>query len=160
MPSGSTRADHVAALREELRVQATRTVVFHSAVAGRLGITVTDLTCLNLLRMRGPLTPGQLADQLGIARGGAVTTVVDRLERAGYVRRSRDSADRRRVRVELVAVRAEVVLAPLFGELAALGDSLPQDDETLAALVGFVREVNAALARATDRVGDTDAVRG
>ncbi|MFJ1456408.1 MarR family transcriptional regulator [Nocardia wallacei] len=158
MPTGSARADMVAVLREELRVQATRTVVFHSAVAARLGITVTDLSCLNLLRMRGPLTPGELADLLGIARGGAITTVVDRLERAGYVRRNRDAQDRRRVRVEPVAVRAEVAVAPLYGELTALGDSLPDDDETLAALVSFVRDYNAALARATGRVSEADAV--
>lgn len=158
MPTGSARADMVAVLREELRVQATRTVVFHSAVAARLGITITDLSCLNLLRMRGPLTPGELADLLGIARGGAITTVVDRLERAGYVRRNRDARDRRRVRVEPVAVRAEVAVAPLYGELTALGDSLPDDDETLAALVGFVRDYNAALARATVRVSEADAV--
>ncbi|BCK54945.1 MarR family transcriptional regulator [Nocardia wallacei] len=158
MPTGSTRADMVAALREELRVQATRTVVFHSAVAARLGITVTDLSCLNLLRMRGPLTPGELADLLGIARGGAITTVVDRLERAGYVRRNRDARDRRRVRVEPVAVRAEVAVAPLYGELTALGDSLPGDDETLAVLLAFVQDYNAALARATDRVSEADAV--
>ena len=158
MSSGIVRADAVRELREELRVQTTRTVMLYSAVASRLGITVTDLTCLNLLRMRGPLTPGELADLLGIARGGAVTTVIDRLERAGYVRRSRDAEDRRRVRVELVAVRAEVAVAPLFGELSALGDSLPDDDEALAALLRFVRDFNAALSRATDRVSDPEAV--
>ncbi|MBF6170003.1 MarR family transcriptional regulator [Nocardia blacklockiae] len=158
MPSVSTRAEVVAVLREELRVQATRTVVFHSALASRLGITVTDLSCLNLLRMRGPLTPGELADLLSIARGGAITTVIDRLERAGYVRRSRDAADRRRVRVEPIAVRAEVAVAPLFGELAALADSLPDDDAALAALVRFVQDYNAGLARAASRLTAADAV--
>ncbi|WP_036570052.1 MarR family transcriptional regulator [Nocardia sp. BMG51109] len=159
MPSETaTRAEIVRELREELRVQTTRTVMLYSAVASRLGITVTDLTCLNLLRMRGALTPGELAELLGIARGGAITTVVDRLERAGYVRRSKDPDDRRRVRVELIAVRAEVAVAPLFGELAALGDSLPKDDEALAALLGFVRDFNAALSRATSRVSEVDAV--
>ncbi|MBF6222420.1 MarR family transcriptional regulator [Nocardia abscessus] len=154
----STREETLGALREELRRQATQTVVFHSAVAARLGITVTDLSALNLLSMQGPLTPGQLADQLGVTRGGAITTVVDRLERAGYVRRSRDSEDRRRVRVELVAVRAEVAVAPLYGELAALDEGLPDDDATLRTLLGFVREVNAALVRATSRVSEAHTV--
>ncbi|MGY2039984.1 MarR family transcriptional regulator [Nocardia gipuzkoensis] len=154
----STREETLGALREELRRQATQTVVFHSAVAARLGITVTDLSALNLLSMQGPLTPGQLADQLGVTRGGAITTVVDRLERAGYVRRSRDSEDRRRVRVELVAVRAEVAVAPLYGELAALDEGLPDDDATLRTLLGFVRDVNAALVRATSRVSEAHTV--
>ncbi len=148
----SARAETLNALREALRVQATRTVVLYSAVAADLGITVADLTCLNLLWMRGRLTPGRLAELLGIARGGAITAVIDRLERAGYVRRTRDSQDRRRVWVELVAVRAEVAVAPLFGELAALDETLPQDEESLASLVGFVQEVNAALAQATAQV--------
>ncbi|MGY2033376.1 MarR family transcriptional regulator [Nocardia gipuzkoensis] len=158
MAVSSTREETLGALREELRRQATQTVVFHSAVAARLGITVTDLSALNLLSMQGPLTPGQLADQLGVTRGGAITTVVDRLERAGYVRRSRDSEDRRRVRVELVAVRAEVAVAPLYGELAALDEGLPDDDATLRTLLGFVREVNAALVRATSRVSEAHTV--
>ncbi|MGY1900629.1 MarR family transcriptional regulator [Nocardia gipuzkoensis] len=158
MAVSSTREETLGALREELRRQATQTVVFHSAVAARLGITVTDLSALNLLSMQGPLTPGQLADQLGVTRGGAITTVVDRLERAGYVRRSRDSEDRRRVRVELVAVRAEVAVAPLYGELAALDEGLPGDDVTLRTLLGFVREVNAALVRATSRVSEAHTV--
>ncbi|MGY5308683.1 MarR family transcriptional regulator [Nocardia gipuzkoensis] len=158
MAVSSTREETLGALREELRRQATQTVVFHSAVAARLGITVTDLSALNLLSMQGPLTPGQLADQLGVTRGGAITTVVDRLERAGYVRRSRNSEDRRRVRVELVAVRAEVAVAPLYGELAALDEGLPDDDATLRTLLGFVREVNAALVRATSRVSEVHTV--
>ncbi|MGK8507558.1 MarR family transcriptional regulator [Nocardia asiatica] len=158
MAAPSTRDEFLGALREELRKQATQTVVFHSAVAGRLGITVTDLSALNLLSMLGPLTPGQLADRLGITRGGAITTVVDRLERAGYVRRSRDAQDRRRVRVELVAVRAEVAVAPLFGELAALDAGLPDDDAALRTLLDFVRDVNAALVRATSRVSEARVV--
>ncbi|MEU1974593.1 MarR family transcriptional regulator [Nocardia sp. NPDC019309] len=113
---------------------------------------------MNLIGMSGPLTPGQLADRLGVGRGGAVTTVVDRLEQAGYVRRRRDVEDRRRVRVELVAVRAEVAVAPLSGELAALGADLPQDDAALLTLLTFVRGVNAALVRATSRVADAHAV--
>ncbi|WP_174183592.1 MarR family transcriptional regulator [Nocardia barduliensis] len=158
MAASSGRDETLGALREELRKQATQTVVFHSAVAARLGITVTDLSALNLLSMLGPLTPGQLADRLGITRGGAITTVVDRLERAGYVRRSRDAEDRRRVRVELVAVRAEVAVAPLYGELAALDEGLPDDDATLRTLLGFVRDVNAALERATSRISEARAV--
>ncbi|MFE7746361.1 MarR family transcriptional regulator [Nocardia sp. NPDC057455] len=158
MSAPSTREATVGALREELRRYATQTVVFHSAVAARLGITVTDLSALNLLSMLGPLTPGQLADRLGVTRGGAITTVVDRLERAGYVRRSRDSEDRRRVRVELVAVRAEVAVAPLSGEFAALDGSLPEDGTALLTLLTFVRDVNAALVRATSRVSEVHVV--
>src|SRR5207244_6998218 len=55
--------------------------------------------CMCLLQMHGPVTPGWLADSIGLTTG-AVTGVVDRLERAGYVTRRQDANDRRRVIVE------------------------------------------------------------
>ena len=70
------------------------------AVAERLGINPTDLQCLNLIHRRGGMTAGQLADESGLSPG-AITTALDRLERAGYARRTRDEVDRRRVLVEL-----------------------------------------------------------
>nr|WP_244994390.1 MarR family transcriptional regulator [Actinomadura coerulea] len=65
-------------------------------------MNVTDAQCVNALTLDGPQTPGQLAQLMGITTGGAITAVIDRLERAGYVRRTRDPDDRRRVIVELV----------------------------------------------------------
>jgi DNA-binding MarR family transcriptional regulator len=78
------------------------TVLLHNATASKAGMNVTDAQCLNLLGLDGPMTPGQLAQTMGITTGGAITAVIDRLEKAGYVRRSRDPDDRRRVIVELV----------------------------------------------------------
>jgi DNA-binding MarR family transcriptional regulator len=69
------------------------------AAADRLGINLTDHRCLDVLNQRGTSTAGEIASALGLTTG-AVTTLLDRLERAGYVRRIRDSADRRRVHVE------------------------------------------------------------
>ncbi|HEY5854531.1 MAG TPA: MarR family transcriptional regulator [Aldersonia sp.] len=54
-----------------------------------------------MLSLDGSQTPGRLAERIGITRGGAVTAMIDRLERAGFVRRRRDTGDRRRVLVEL-----------------------------------------------------------
>jgi DNA-binding MarR family transcriptional regulator len=65
-----------------------------------MGLNRTDLRCLDVLDQRGPLTAGQLAGAMHLS-SGAITTLVDRLERAGYARRVRDTADRRRVVVEL-----------------------------------------------------------
>lgn len=56
----------------------------------------TDLVCMCLLQLHGPATPGWLAEMTGLSTG-AVTGVVDRLERAGYVSRAQDPQDRRRV---------------------------------------------------------------
>jgi DNA-binding MarR family transcriptional regulator len=73
---------------------------FDDAAAERLGINRTDQRCLDIVDLHGQITAGQLAKESGLSTG-AVTTLLDRLERAGYVRRVRDTVDRRRVLVEL-----------------------------------------------------------
>ncbi|MEV0028361.1 MarR family transcriptional regulator [Nocardia sp. NPDC050793] len=161
MGSGKTRKEALSSLQTELRIQATRTVIFHSAVAARLGITVTDLSCLNVLSMDGPQTPGQLADRIGITRGGAVTAMIDRLERAGFVRRDRDPQDRRRVLVALVGAQARDAVAPLFTGLgASVGAYLAEcDDSELAVLQRFVAALNDSVAAATDALRGSAAER-
>ena len=74
-------------------------VLHGHATAEAAGLNATDFFCLNLLSLSGPLTAGQLAQQTGLTTG-ATTRMIDRLERGGFVRRSRDAADRRQVIVE------------------------------------------------------------
>src|SRR5947207_14950505 len=73
------------------------------AAAARLGVNRTDLRCLGLLSVRGPLSAGQLARASGLSPA-ATTTALDRLERAGYARRVAHPGDRRGVLVELTPV--------------------------------------------------------
>jgi DNA-binding MarR family transcriptional regulator len=73
-------------------------VLFNHAATASLGLGASDSQFLTLLRSRGPLTPGQLSAASGLT-SGTVTGVVDRLERAGLVRRERDATDRRKVLV-------------------------------------------------------------
>lgn len=75
----------------------TRTVFFHEAAAGRLGLGITDYKCMDFIqRATEPLTAGQLAEVTGLTTG-AITGVIDRLERGGFVRREKDPDDRRHV---------------------------------------------------------------
>src|SRR3569833_2256761 len=86
-----------------------------AAIARKLGSTPTDLKCLSLL-VREPLTPRRIADELHLT-AGAVTTVIDRLEKAGYARRERSSTDRRQVRVQAdleKAQEASALYTPLY----------------------------------------------
>jgi DNA-binding MarR family transcriptional regulator len=76
-------------------------VLHNHAVAQELGLGASDAQFVGLLGQHGPLTPGRLAALSGLTTG-TVTGVVDRLERAGFVRRERDAADRRKVHVVLV----------------------------------------------------------
>src|SRR5690606_20718966 len=102
VPRTPARDGLVAALYDEQRRAATHAVLFHAALASRSGINVTDVSCLSMLDKDGPMTAGQLAQRIGVTRGGAITAVLDRLERGGFLRRRRDPHDRRRVVIELV----------------------------------------------------------
>jgi DNA-binding MarR family transcriptional regulator len=87
-----------------------------------LGINRTDGRCLDILDERGPMTAGQLATASGLTTG-AITAVVDRLERAGYARRAPDPSDRRRVLVELTQKTRDAT-QDLFGPLISTWESL------------------------------------
>jgi DNA-binding MarR family transcriptional regulator len=96
---------------------------FDQAVAERVGLSRTDLRCLDLvleLTIAGtPATPRRLAEAASLTPS-TITSVLDRLERAGYVRRTREQANRRQVALQLTARFAEVA-EEIFGPVAADG---------------------------------------
>jgi DNA-binding MarR family transcriptional regulator len=96
---------------------------FDQAVAERVGLSRTDFRCLDLvleLATAGiPATPRRLAEAAGLTPS-TITSVLDRLERAGYLRRIREPADRRQVLLQLTAMFAEVT-EEIFGPVAADG---------------------------------------
>jgi DNA-binding MarR family transcriptional regulator len=95
------------------RETSTLTVLRHARIAEELGLSATDHKALDLVgQAGGPLTAGRIAELTGLSTG-AVTGVIDRLERAGFVRRVRDQQDRRKVHVEIAPLDTER-LAPLF----------------------------------------------
>ncbi|MCT9077541.1 MarR family winged helix-turn-helix transcriptional regulator [Streptomyces fulvoviolaceus] len=114
--------------------------LFNQAVADHLGLHPTDLQCLNLLTLEsGPVTTGRIAALTGLTTGSA-TRLVDRLERAGYVVRERDAADRRKVLVVTVPEKAAE-----FGRVwDRLGAGWPAlfgdlDDAQLALIAEYMR---------------------
>ncbi|MBX6766229.1 MAG: MarR family transcriptional regulator [Actinomadura rubrobrunea] len=129
------------------------TVLLHHATASRAGLNVTDAQAINALVLDGPQTPGQLAQLMGITTGGAITAVIDRLEKAGFVRRTRDPDDRRRVIVEPVPenvarlARYFEPIARVFGERVA---SL--SDEQLRFLLEWARGMNAVVPAVVEEI--------
>jgi DNA-binding MarR family transcriptional regulator len=111
------RTELLAALNDEFRQLSTATVLFHQAVADRLGMNVTDHKCADILARTGPIPAGELARRTGLTTG-AITGVLDRLEKAGFVRRAEDPNDRRRVIIEPDVKRMERVIGPLFASMA------------------------------------------
>ena len=121
-----------------VRRHSTAAVLFHHAVAERLGLGPTDHKCLDLLRERGSITGSELAAITGLTTG-AITGVVARLERAGYLRREPDPHDRRKQILSPVAERLHEihdVLAPIREDMAELVGRF--DTEQLAAIAEFL----------------------
>ena len=82
------RSELLAALKDQFRQLATATVLFNQAIADRLGMHLTDHKCADILTGTGPITAGELAERTGLT-SGAITGVIDRLEKAGFVQRAR-----------------------------------------------------------------------
>jgi DNA-binding MarR family transcriptional regulator len=108
------------------RAGSTFTVLRHARIAERMGLSGTDHKAFDLVIQAGEaLTAGRIAELTGLSTG-AVTGVIDRLEKVGLVRRVRDLEDRRKVLVEVVPGAAER-FAPLFeSAFSALRDTLEQ----------------------------------
>lgn len=138
------RADLLAAFNYQSQLLAATIVVFEQAVADQLQISMIHIHCANVLRLTGPMTAGQLAELTGLTTG-AVTGMIDRLERAGFVRRERDPHDRRRVVVHADGAAMEREIGPLYTPLAEASAALTAhyNDQELALLVDYLTRNNA-----------------
>jgi DNA-binding MarR family transcriptional regulator len=104
------------------------------AGAEAAGLHASEWYALSLLELEGPLTSGELSARTGLTTG-ATTRLIDRLERAGYVRRAADPADRRKVVVEPVedalAGVEEIVGPARRGIAEVLARYTPEQQEVL-----------------------------
>jgi DNA-binding MarR family transcriptional regulator len=92
----ASREALVAAVVQASRLSSTIAVFFHTAMAAQVGLGATEEKTLFLLQGLGPLTAGEIAQHTGLTTA-SVTSLLDRLERKGFVRRVRDTQDRRRI---------------------------------------------------------------
>lgn len=163
--SKSDRSDRIERAIWTSRRLGTRTVLFHAAVAERLGLNATDHKCADLLWELGPLTAGRLAELTGLTTG-AMTAAIDRLERVGFVVREADPQDRRRVVVRATPERTPQV-AHLFEGLSASAQKLCEryTDEQLAVIEEFMNgavtmlEQQTLALRADDVTADSEGTR-
>jgi DNA-binding MarR family transcriptional regulator len=103
---------------------------------------------------RGPIAPTELARLLRFTTGG-ITTVIDRLERAGYVRRRPEPADRRRLIVEPTDAtrdRDRAVFGPLMD--AAISLLRPYSQAELHIVAGFLDGMRGVTADCAERLAD------
>ena len=126
------------------RRHSTAVVLFHHAIAERLGLGPTDHKCLDLLRDRGAMTGSDLGAITGLT-SGAITGVVARLERAGFLRREPDPHDGRKQILRLALKRAHIqnVIEPLRQDVTEMLEHF--DSHQLTAIAEF-------LTRSTDLI--------
>jgi DNA-binding MarR family transcriptional regulator len=136
----------------------TSLVLFQEAIAARLGLNATDYRCLDVILRKGQMTAKVLAEEVRLTTG-AITGIVDHLEKAGYVERLENPTDRR-----------SVIIRPLIthkGVEKKLGDSMVSyraamsklfgryDADQTVAIVGFLREFVQVLKAQTSKLRDT-----
>jgi DNA-binding MarR family transcriptional regulator len=145
-----SRAELIEAIGRETRLGQNATHAIDELFSEYVGINGTDVRCMDLLHLHGPMTAGELAERTGLTTG-AITAVLDRMERAGYLRRVRDVADRRKVNVELTERAAQVstdFYEPLARRGAGILSACSTDDlRFLLAVTRRGRELSEAYAR-------------
>ncbi len=128
------------ALLQAIRNYDTETSMLHQTVADRVGLSLTCLECIDFLARFGPMPAGRLAELTGLTTG-AITGVIDRLEKAGFARRFSDAKDRRLTIIELVwndetERNLTEIFIPLSKKLESLAAAYSEDE--LALLVEFI----------------------
>jgi DNA-binding MarR family transcriptional regulator len=130
-----------AELSNEVRASQRATDVVDELVCQLLGINRTDARCLDILDQHGSMSAGDLAQESRLTTG-AITAVIDRLERAGYARRVPDPADRRRVLVELTPkayeASTELMVEPMTALYTPIAERYSEAD--LRLILDFTRE--------------------
>jgi predicted transcriptional regulator len=138
------------------RELSTAVVLYHQAIADRLGLSATEWKALDVLHREGAVTAGRLAELTDLSTG-AITGIVDRLARAGRAQRLPDPADRRRVIVRAVPdPELERTLGGVFGALgAAMAEVTARyDPHELEVIADWVTRTIATLREQTRRLRD------
>jgi DNA-binding MarR family transcriptional regulator len=143
------RQETIQAISGRIKEMSTETIMFHQAVADELSLHITDHKSLDLIHRFGSMPAGKLAELTGLTTG-AVTGVIDRLEKAGYVRRTNDPKDRRRTIVEPTRNRKlekkiESIFTPLHERLNKLLSSYTDSElyflqNVMTGLIELTRE--------------------
>jgi DNA-binding MarR family transcriptional regulator len=142
----------MADLITEARINQNAADTLDAAIADLLGVNRTDILCLDILARLGTVTAGRLAAESHLTTG-AITALIDRLERAGYVSRLPDPVDRRRVLVETTdrfKELAEHAWGPVATTWLDAGDRFTH--EQLETIRQFLRLGTAASYRRAEQI--------
>jgi DNA-binding MarR family transcriptional regulator len=146
------RSELLASLGRELRRFGDQNAAFSQAVSEKLGLNATDLRCITALALGGSATAGQLAELTGLTTG-AVTGIIDRLERAGFARRAKDPADRRQVIVDAGGSRRgelDQLLGAMNRALLAAAEDYAEDQ--LSSVIDYLARAAAVAQREAEQL--------
>jgi DNA-binding MarR family transcriptional regulator len=146
------------AIKESLRDLGAQLTLLNHSVGARLDLKATDLECLDLITRYGPLSPSALARRAGL-HPATMTGILDRLERGGWIDRSRDPSDRRGVVVEAARGRGAEILR-LYLVDSGMNTAMDQicseyEDKELELLAGFLRRTADASRTAAQRLTES-----
>lgn len=152
MSRTKARAALLQELETAMRKSSAQGTLFAQAVAEHAGISSSDMDCMDFLNMEGRMTAGRLAELTGLTTG-AITGVVDRMEKAGFVRRERDDSDRRKVFITPVPERlAEIGRFYELLQHAMQKQSGAYSDAELKLLLRYASESYRSILEATTQL--------
>jgi DNA-binding MarR family transcriptional regulator len=145
-----------AEIRNSLRDLSLQLSLLNQQVSAHIEIRPGDLSCLEVISRRGPLSPSALARHSG-QHPATITGILDRLERAGWIARERDPGDRRAVVVRSLRERSGEIVRHYSGMNSAVGQILASyADDQLGVLADFLRRTADAGRTATDDLASED----
>ena len=131
------------AIVHEIRRFIAGTILHNQKVADEVGLHLTDMQCINVLELPAPPRLGDLARSTGLTTGG-VTVMLDRLEKAGYIKREPNPQDRRSLLVRINPKKLEKMHS-YYGEInrqmSAFLEATPEAE--LRTVVDFLTRMNA-----------------
>lgn len=156
-----TREELITQLDQACRDNGNINVLLVQAIAQHIGLSASEFECCSYIQDHGPFTAGELAKKCRITTGG-MTGMIDRLERAGFVKRTADPNDRRRVLVS--SVRNEKAIKKVTKLYQPLADSFmpavnKYTTDELAIVLSFMQLANKLMGKAIDTVPTPGAVK-
>lgn len=144
--------EFIPSLIQELRKFSTVNLFFIEGIAAKLHLNATDLKCRDLLNYTGPISAGKLAKLTNLTTG-AITGVIDRLEKVNLVERREDSNDRRRVIIHPLTHRATEIrqlFKPLSNSLSELFKKY--NEEELKLILDILVQLNEIYPKETQKL--------
>ena len=136
------------------RELSTAVITFHEAVSRQLGMSAAERKVLSVLAEMGVTTPSKLAGATGLSTG-AITGIVDRLEKAGYAQREPNPDDRRSLLIRpLQLARLQSLLAPMFQSLTESMNKLAREytPEQLDLIQNYLARTTVVLKQETEKL--------